>query len=627
MKKLNRLRKEGIVLITVLGVMVLLLILAVAIVSLATGNFTSVSAIYAREQALLLANSACMFAIYDMESHPDSNTPWGPGSASASPLLSFTEPAVDTNGLPGHCRVAYINNLNSPGEGPSVGGPSFYPSLTGTEIYGETAVIIGQGEYGGFKRTVKVTIKYICFSNGGEGTITIDEPGYFMLNGISSIENLDPGPCILYGKKGINYNLNPDRFRAFNGSKLRSGGPINATGGYGGIIDGTVLEPNHPAVPQFFDWDLSNTSVTDPNSYTPLVPSYTEALGASVKRPKFTDPSPDQCYVHKGPLIINNNTFINGSLHIVKDAGNDGDLRLFNNSNLFINGVLIVDGCLCGNANDGGNIYVAGYFNDTTSTDPNCPFGLSLNIKGLWNDGVCTTNKKGLGIFAEGDVIVDSAIPLSLPDIRQALYAMPEDVSVIRDTFDMVGISNADAANSQYWFENSYVDSPPLLYWSNTGVHLFNGCANCNKNLIKEGLKPIPEEVSKWANSPMTAEMRYWAVNSTEPYKWDTFRKNPSLFNSSNDSFLQAVIYTHGTLNLGGTNVLKTVHLLGGVVAKDTPGVSPNPVPSDPLQSHGGNINIKSEESCIIYYPEYFKVRSGKFIAEPILNIYSWQEI
>jgi hypothetical protein len=625
MKKLNILRKDGIVLITVLGVMVLLLIIAVAIVSLATGNFTTVSSLYAREQALLLANSACMSGIYNLESLSDSNSPWGPGSMPASSLLSFTEPAVDTNGLPGICRVACIDNLNSPHNGSAVGGPSFYPSLAGTEIYGETAVIIGQGEYRGFKRTVKVTVKYTCFSSGGEGVITIDEPGYFMLNGISSIENLDPGPCILYGKKGINYNLHTDRFRAFNGSKLRSGGPITTTGGYGGIIDDDVLEQNHPAVPQFFDWDLGNTSVADPNSYNLLVLPDTETLGAAIKRPQFADPSPDKCYVHEGPLIINNDTFINGSLHIIKGTSDDADLRVYDNANLFINGVLIVDGCLCGDTN--GNIYVSGYFNDTTSTDPNCPFGLSLNIKGLENDGVCTTNKTGLGIFAEGDVIIDSAIPLALPDIRPALYAMPEDVSLIKNIFDMVGFSRADAVSSNNWCENSYVDSPPLLYWDATGAHLLNGCDNCNKNLVKEGLKPIPEEFSKWSNHPDTENMRLWAVNSNYQWKWDTFRKNPSLFNSSNDSFLQAVIYTHGTLNLGGTNVLKSIHLLGGVVAKDTPGISPNPDPTDPLQSHGGNINIKSEESCIIYYPEYFKVRSSKFIAEPILNIYSWQEI
>ncbi len=619
---------SGIVLISALCLMVLMLIIAISIVSLSTGNLSTVSSIHARHQALILASSSCMCAMYNLQSE-DSNSVWAPGSMPSVPVLYFTEVSPDTDDLPGRCRVAYINNLKNPNNGTSVSAPSFYPSLTGMEIYGETAVIIGQGEYGGFKRTVKMTVKNTYFACGGEGVINIGQNGYFTVNGISSIENLDPGPCVLYGKKGINYNLYPDRCRFFNGSKLRSRGPIKPSGGYGGTVDNRFIEPNYPVEPQFFDWHLNNPLVTDgtpsdPNSYSLLTAadfSSTETLPAPVIRPEFASPSPDQCYVHKGPFIVNNNTFINGSLHIIYDGSTPGSLEIQNDSSLFINGVLIIEGNLSSYSR--GNLYVAGYFNDPASSSADTPYGMSLIVEELLNPGLYTDNKTGLGIFTEGDVIVNSAITVNT-DMREILYAMPEDVSVIKDTFNMFGLSGSDGVNAFNWFENSFVDSPPLLYWDITGSHILSGCPDCNNGLITKGMKPVPEEMSQWFNHPLSYDLMMWATASSQ--RWNTFKKNPSLYNNDDDNFLQAVIYTHGTLHLG-KSMVSSVHLLGGVVAKNNPAISPNPVPSDPSKSHGGNINMISSDTCIIYYPEYYKTRSGKFNASTILNIYSWQEL
>lgn len=112
------------------------------------------------------------------------------------------------------------------------------------------------------------------------------------------------------------------------------------------------------------------------------------------------------------------------------------------------------------------------------------------------------------------------------------------------------------------------------------------------------------------------------------------FKKNNCLTDGlTGEEFNKNFMYNWMNYSFSGGELKNAHQMLSceGVVAKDTPDVSPNPTdiigPYDPLQSHGGNINIKSEESCIIYYPEYFKVRSGKFIAEPVLNIYSWQEL
>ncbi|MEQ8223217.1 MAG: hypothetical protein ABRQ37_12995, partial [Candidatus Eremiobacterota bacterium] len=125
-------KKHGIVLFTVLCVMVILLIISLSIVTLSTGSIRTMGNINSRFQALNLANSACMYGIYEIETNWASVTAWGPGYMPGPPsAMSFvTRDITGMNGLKGKCKVAYVDNLNNPQTGTVIGGPSFYPSFT-----------------------------------------------------------------------------------------------------------------------------------------------------------------------------------------------------------------------------------------------------------------------------------------------------------------------------------------------------------------------------------------------------------------------------------------------------------------------------------------------------------------
>ena len=121
-------KKHGIVLFTVLCVLVILLIISLSIVTLSTGSIRTMGNINSRFQALNLANSACMYGIYELETSWATVTPWPPGYMPGSPSgMSFvTRDITNVNGLPGKCRLAYVDNLNNPQKGTVIGGPSFY---------------------------------------------------------------------------------------------------------------------------------------------------------------------------------------------------------------------------------------------------------------------------------------------------------------------------------------------------------------------------------------------------------------------------------------------------------------------------------------------------------------------
>ncbi len=227
MEILKKNSSEGMALITTLSIMVILLIISLAVVVLSTGNLHTTSSVAARFHALNLATSACVYAMYDIYSQGAILTPFSPSSIPPPPSLSFADNNYELtgmNGMAGRFRVAYVNNLNNPHNCTVASGPSFYSSLVGTEVYGESAVIVAQGEYGGFKRTVKSTVKYMECGAGADGVITIED-GHFLMNGIQDIATFRPRSGSFYAKGGINYE-NLSSARILNGSILSSDGPV-----------------------------------------------------------------------------------------------------------------------------------------------------------------------------------------------------------------------------------------------------------------------------------------------------------------------------------------------------------------------------------------------------------------
>ncbi len=105
--------REGMALITVLSILIILLIISLAIVCLSTGNLAITSNVTSRLQALNLANSVVMYAIYEIQDTCDPNIYcWGPGSPPpASAGISFQVydpiPSAKLNNLPGRASVAY----------------------------------------------------------------------------------------------------------------------------------------------------------------------------------------------------------------------------------------------------------------------------------------------------------------------------------------------------------------------------------------------------------------------------------------------------------------------------------------------------------------------------------------
>jgi len=551
----RKLSLQGMALFTVLSVMVILLIISLAIVSLSTGNLKTVGNINARFQALNLANAAAMYAIYELQNNWSNHTPWSPGHMLPPPSgLTYAthtyNPLTNTNGLPGKCRLAYIDNLINPHTAIVVGGPSFYPSLN-TEVFSETAVIVAQGEYGGFKRTIRITVKYTYFGTGIEGVISYNS-GTLLLNGIENINTLAPGNGTIFSEDGITYN-NLSNYKFYNGSVLRSKGAITRIGG-SVAVDSRFIESNKPAGPGLIDWSLEDPNVTggDPAGYAVNYTGLTEptGLGAdSIARPSFhhTPNIEDNIqYVHKGHLIINQDTFVNGSLHIQSDTSFDGILTIQQNASLFVNGILTIDDNLDNKST--GNLYVAGYIDDPNGNPDN--YGLSLKINKLTNKSIDTKNKKGLAIFTDGDIRI-SGINYSwiwTQEINNFFLHMPLDPEKIISTFNMLGLSEVDAPEARLWYESGS-GAPPLVNISGfTGRQILEGYAN--DKLTEMGLTPIPPEISKWFSHPYSKYAVDWATFDGNIKIWETFKRNPTLYTNANDTFLQAVIFTHGTLTL-----------------------------------------------------------------------------
>ncbi|MEQ8224536.1 MAG: hypothetical protein ABRQ37_19610, partial [Candidatus Eremiobacterota bacterium] len=480
----SRIYQSGMALFSILCVMVILLIISLAIVSLSTGNLATSGNIHARLQALSLATSASMYCIYELEQHNDPNLMWSPGNIPAPQTgLTFSDhnysPITNTNGLPGTCRAAYVDNLHNPNPVTVFGGPSFYPSLTSTEVYGETAVIIAQGEYEGFKRTIKVSVRNIYFTSEAEDTITISD-GPLMLNGIESYYNPLPIAGSLYAGNGINCE-NITSVRILNGSLLHSNGPVTNTGT---AIPDRFIEQNKPGNITMPEWSMDNPGLTDgspsdPNIYMKIIYS-DEPSGlspGSITRPSFPTLDPnipdDRRYVFDGTdlTFVNQNIFINGSLHVLCE---DNYMKLIN-SNVFINGTLTLDTDLIG---DNSKLFVAGY-------DPN---GLSISIE--QSGSIINNTKTGVAVFAEGDMkIFDVDNISSGSDVDTWISSAPSDIKYVADIFNMTGIVKLDATQAWDWYLNDTI-LYPSIFPLDICHHVFSGCHYCNNEFIDRGLKP-----------------------------------------------------------------------------------------------------------------------------------------
>jgi len=626
----KHLKERAMALITVLSIMVILLILSFAIVNLATGNLKTAGNINARFHALNLANSASMYAIYEIQTccEPDGFL-WAPG-AMPTPVSGMTFTVYDPipesklNGLSGRCSVAYINNLDNPNPNIAVSPGGTFSSLLGptVDIPEEGTVIFAQGEYDGFKRTIQIILKQTYYGSAIDGTLILGD-GKLMLNGIEDIFTIAPCSGSLYAKKNIVYN-GVTGFKFFNGSKLISSGTI--TNGGGGIdIPSIFLEENRPSIPLVKDWNIGDPAVTagDPNDTDiyahPVYPDEPSGM-TIIKRPSFDTadghPSPDlldnRRYICNN-LTISNNTFVNGSLHVT------GYLSVENNSCLFVNGVLTVE--IIGSYSKG-TIFVAGYNGDTGNPD----YGLAMEItklsgvtRGLHGD----VNPDGFAIFTDGDIRLSNTAITVDPVYDDCLSSCPIDVEKILNVHRVLGYKQRGEPSPSEWYTwiVASVNTPPLLYIPGyDGTDITIGYAN--EEMITMGLEPVPEEYSQWIiDGALAPDIEDWIASNQTLF--DTWRLNPSIYQYTNDYFLPAVIYTHGTLSTEGTT--GPIRIVGGVIGRDTVGISPNPT-GDPNDTHGGNITL-TKGSSIILCPELFENRSGKNIISPILTVYSWQEL
>jgi len=644
---------EGMVLISVLAVMLILLIFSTAVVSLFTGNMKTTGNMSARIHALNLANTACMYAIYEIQTNFDvTSCLWSPGlKPPASPVLPFVVyapiPSSKLNGISGRCSVAYVNNLDNPtgvtGMALAPGNP-FFSYISSIDVSGNGAVILAQGESEGFKRTIKVSLKHTYFTSAADSLINLTH-GELLITGIENITTLAPSSGTIYSGGNIEYD-NLNSYRIHNGSTLCSTGVIPPPG-LGITIPDRFLVQNHSNV-NLIDWSFANPTVTEGEPFnttdypfdnsdypamtvesfpTPHLAIPVPMPTPGIDRPSFQPvyaPTPaiedDECYMHTGDMTVDTDTFINGSLYV------NGGLKV-KNANLFVNGILIIVSTIDNSSY--GNLYVTGYLNDPNSTNPDYPYGLAMDVKVQVQGGINTGNEEGLGIFTHGDVRL-GAIGMSsmyTMDTNEWFKISPLDTQLLIDTFENLGLDRSKETEIQAWYSASMGSLPPLVAIpGKSGKEILQGQANTE--LVDMGLAPVPDEVSTWFQSSYVDNSFTWATD--DQVTWNTFRRNPSLYTCANDAFYQCVIYTHGTLLANGpvsppSNGWWPVRIVGSVVATNNALYSPNPT-GNPADSHGGIIDLPGSSS-IIFYSDYFISRSGRFLLEPVLTVYAWEEL
>jgi len=305
--------------------------------------------------------------------------------------------------------------------------------------------------------------------------------------------------------------------------------------------------------------------------------------------------------------VIPGDTFVNGSLHINGYATLKGSL--------FVNGILTFNG---GFEASKGDIVVTGYNGDAGSPD----YGLSIEIIDVGPHGLSGLyNGTSFSIFAEGDVRVNNqCLCPDIPDMDTWIQAMPETPEKLISTFQYLGLSGSNYTDASAWFTTGTGSASFIIIPGKSGYDILKGSAN--PELIDMGYAPVPEEVSEWFNHPDAYDgFLTWAAYTEE--RWDTFKLNPTLYQSHRDEFLPGVIYTHGKVTTEGS--IYPASIVGGVVTLQNDLYSPDPDGAGPLPSHGGNM-IFTGGSSIIYCPDCFK-KSGKSIIKPILTIYSWVEL
>jgi len=616
------------VLLTTLSVMLILMILSFAIVTMSANNLQTAGNINSRFQALNLATTASMYALYEIQSGRDTSlSVWGPGPTPlpSSPSFVVYEPIPDANlnGLPGRCNVAYVTNLDNPNP-VTVNVPgSIFPSYTGStvELAGESAIVLAQGQYEGYKRAIQIILKHTYHGMVADGDIELGG-GILLVGGLENFNSFDPCPCAIYAKGDIKYS-DVTAYNFVNGSKLYCGGSVIKVGG--NDIPPMYFKENHSGVGCVEDWNIGDPNLTlgnpaNPSDYTLLTPANTEIVPGvtSIARPSYPAPSPsisDNRRYTRGILHVWNNTFINGSLHIT-----GGQSLCIWSGNLFINGTLKVDGQLSlGN----GNLFVAGYYNDPAFPSS---YGLAVEVDNVGTPEIDGGAYPGHAIFADGNVKLKTNASYYPPlngvnptSVNEWLKVAPLDTQKVVDTFRNLSISGSWAPDFLSWYNTGI----PSLSWSKlpkipgkTGKQILHGGAN--DELIAMGLEPVPDEVAAWFNSPYADEGIKRAANAQW---WTQFPYNPSSYKGVNDHFIEAVIYTYGTLSTEGSP--HPIRIVGGVIAKDKPGVSP---PTLAGVSYGGKIKLP-EGSSIILCPEYFRNVSGIPLVEPILTIYAWEEL
>lgn len=676
--KLYNNKSHGIALITVLYVMVILFILSMGVLELINTNIGLSANIPARIQALNLANAGIMLAMDDLKKNYDPNT-------SYTPPANFVTPYKPANyDLPGKCIVTYYDNLKDHGD--KIVNPSDIPSEfapyinTTTKVYKESAIILSQGEYKGFKRTIKAQVKFSIYGTGAEGKIQLSD-GPFMLAGMTGnsrnpLISVIGSSTVFFSKNGIEYkDLTGARF--YDSSQLYTSATasITKTGGGTDIPTKYAITKNSsdlPELPTWSIWDyLPSSYVTaignigDPNILIPLpdpnnTDSYYDPNNPSLYKaidpndpynqiriepcPPVTGPTepansiftdnhklnPNQeYYYHRGNLpapgygtvYITQDTFINGNLHLNEGLTLGGPDWSDTPVNLFVNGNLTVDGVLYGY----GNIFVAKHF-VAAAPDPN--IAVDLKFVRFRSAGWGRDNVR---IFAEGDIRLGTppksdAFSFPIPGgcnethINTGLSDMPLDAKLVEDTFKKLGLTDTI---DYTWYppDNTSLKGFTIKDWfeSDTGDPKFDGTA----------LARVPgltgEEIlqGKSPNIAIPEEVSTWFKSSHGDccFKWACYISMPGHANW-NTRWEMFTAHPNFFQSCYDVFFAGTLYSHGNITTENA---------DVPIRIIGGTVAtgdiILTKGSSVVIYPLYFDPQKGPALITPVLLVYTWEEL
>ena len=240
-----------------------------------------------------------------------------------------------------------------------------------------------------------------------------------------------------------------------------------------------------------------------------------------------------------------------------------------------------------------------------------------------WIDEYDLQYRSFISFFTEGDIKITNHttdIDSAGTDVDEWIRSAPQDSSKICDVFNMLKISestNQGINPAWKWYKDNSAGGDIPIELGAPGQDILSGTSGVD--LTDYGLKPVPDEIKDWFSSPSAYNSMKWATHDFTCsffYKsWEGFKRNPTVYNASNNAFLIGLIFTHG--NFVAESVISPISIIGSVIAKSSPSSPPG---------HEGNIILKNSSS-IIYCPELYNGLSGEITVKPVLTVYSWEEL